>query len=174
MKRFILSTFVMASFGFYVVWQNMNNSSNTASMPVVVVNTPTITKKNPAPKPTTVTPTPTTNNPKPTPTPTPVIIPPKPSGIYKDGTYVGISADAYYGYIQVKAIIANGKLVDVIFLDHPQDRRTSIQINNYAMPILKSEAIKAQSASVNTVSGATDSSGAFRESLASALAQAKV
>ena len=60
------------------------------------------------------------------------------------------------------------------FLDYPKDRSTSIRINSRAMPILKSEAIQAQNSNVNTISGATDSSGAFRESLASALAQAKV
>ena len=95
-------------------------------------------------------------------------------GIFNDGEYIGDSVDAYYGYIQVKAVITNGKLSDVVFLDYPQDRGNSIRINTYAMPILKSEAIKAQSSNVNTVSGATDSSGAFRQSLASALAQAKV
>jgi uncharacterized protein with FMN-binding domain len=41
------------------------------------------------------------------------------------------------------------------------------------MPYLKQEAIAAQSANVNIISGATDSSYAFRQSLASALAQAK-
>jgi len=40
------------------------------------------------------------------------------------------------------------------------------------MPILKSEAIKSQSSRVNTVSGATYTSTGFKQSLASALAQA--
>ncbi len=96
------------------------------------------------------------------------------AGTFRDGEYVGDSVDAYYGYIQVKAVIANGKLSDVIFLDYPQDRGNSIRINNYAMPILKTEAIASQNSNVNTVSGATDSSGAFRQSLASALVQAKI
>ncbi|HUD45003.1 MAG TPA: FMN-binding protein [Patescibacteria group bacterium] len=92
---------------------------------------------------------------------------------YKDGTYTGQSADAFYGNIQVKAIIQNGKIVDVQFLDYPQDRGTSISINTQAMPILKSEAIQAQNATVDIVSGATDSSQAFMQSLQSALDQAK-
>ncbi|HEY4384430.1 MAG TPA: FMN-binding protein [Ktedonobacteraceae bacterium] len=46
-------------------------------------------------------------------------------------------------------------------------------INNYADPQLTSEAIQAQSANVDIVSGATDSSEAFIQSLNSALAQAK-
>ena len=96
------------------------------------------------------------------------------NGIFKNGEFTGDSADAYYGYVQVKVVISNGRLSDVIFLDYPQDRGNSIRINNEAMPILKSEAIKAQSSNVNIVSGATDSSGAFKQSLASALAQAKI
>ena len=92
--------------------------------------------------------------------------------IYKDGQYTGNVADAYYGNVQVEAVVQNGKISDVQFLNHPQDRSTSIQINNRAMPILKSEAIQSQSANVAVVSGATDTSQAFMQSLSSALNQA--
>jgi len=113
--------------------------------------------------------------PKPT-LPTPVGIPTqvgtKPAGQYADGSYTGDPADAYYGTIQVRAIIQNGALSDVQFLQHPNDRSTSVRINNYAMPILKQEAISAQNANVDIVSGATDTSYAFTQSLASALNQA--
>ncbi len=108
--------------------------------------------------------------------PTHVVTPspaPKPVGQFKDGTYTGLAADAFYGNIQVQAVIQNGKLADVIFLQHPNDRRTSIEINTQAMPILKSEAIQIQSGNVDIVSGATDSSLAFRQSMSSALAMAK-
>lgn len=91
---------------------------------------------------------------------------------YKDGQYTGTSADAYYGNIQVKTIVQNGKITDVQFLDYPQDRQTSRMINQDAMPVLKQEAITAQSANVQIVSGATDTSQAFQQSLNSALTQA--
>ncbi|MDR3559364.1 MAG: FMN-binding protein [Candidatus Pacebacteria bacterium] len=91
---------------------------------------------------------------------------------YRDGQYTGQPADAYYGNIQVKAIVSNGKISDVQFLDYPQDRNHSIQINQVAMPILKQEAIQSQSAQVQIVSGATDTSQAFQQSLDSALTQA--
>lgn len=100
-------------------------------------------------------------------------VPTKPIGQYKDGSYTGSVADAYYGNIQVKAIIQDGKLADVIFLQHPNDRQTSVEINTQAMPYLKSEAIQIQNGNVDIVSGATDSSIAFRESMTSALVQAK-
>lgn len=95
------------------------------------------------------------------------------SGTYKDGSYTGSVADAFYGYIQVKAIIQNGKIKDVQFLQYPNDRSRSILINAYADPQLTTEAIQAQSANVNIITGATDSSDAFIQSLTDALSQAK-
>jgi uncharacterized protein with FMN-binding domain len=97
---------------------------------------------------------------------------PTPNFKYKDGQYTGVVADAFYGNIQVKATITGGKISDIIFLQYPNDRRTSIDINTQAMPYLRSEAIQVQNAQVDIVSGATDSSRAFRTSLESALAQA--
>jgi uncharacterized protein with FMN-binding domain len=82
-------------------------------------------------------------------------------------------ADAQWGYIQVKAIISNGKITDVQFLQYPNERNRSIMINNYADPQLTSEAIAAQSANVDIVTGATDTSQAFTQSLSDALSQAK-
>lgn len=96
------------------------------------------------------------------------------NGQFKDGQYDGSVADAYYGNVQVRAIIQDGKLTDVQFLSYPNDRNQSIEINSYALPILKSEAIKVQSAHVNIISGATNTSNAFINSLTSALNQAKV
>lgn len=103
-----------------------------------------------------------------TPTPAPVA-----TGKFKNGTYTGTSADAYYGYIQVQAVVSEGELSDVQFLDYPSGKPESVEINSWALPVLRSEAISAQSANVNLVSRATDSSKAFIESLSSALAQAK-
>lgn len=94
-------------------------------------------------------------------------------GAYKDGSYTGSAADAFYGTIQVKAIIQNGKIADVQFLQYPNDRDESVQVNQAAMPALKQEAIQAQSAKVDVVSGATQTSQAFVQSIASALTQAK-
>lgn len=56
---------------------------------------------------------------------------------------------------------------------YPDHTDRSVFINSQALPILKSEALRAQSASVDLVSGATDSSEAFAESLQSAILKAK-
>lgn len=99
---------------------------------------------------------------------------PKPTSKFKDGVYVGDAADAFYGNIQVKITITNGRIEDVNFLQYPNDRGTSIEINQQADPILAQEAIRAQSAQVDIVSGATDSSQAFIQSMQSALNKAKI
>jgi uncharacterized protein with FMN-binding domain len=95
------------------------------------------------------------------------------TGQYKDGTYTGKVADAFYGNLQVKATIAGGKLTNVAFLQYPKDRGESVQVNSHSNPILITEAIAAQSANVDTVSGATQSSQAFQISLGDALTQAQ-
>ena len=94
-------------------------------------------------------------------------------GRYKDGQFAGSAVDAFYGMVQVQAVIQSGKLTDVQFLEYPNDRRTSIRINRVAMPYLTSEAVQAQSAEVDVISGATLTSEAFIESLQSALNTAK-
>jgi uncharacterized protein with FMN-binding domain len=170
MKKYIVSIFVIATFAVYVLYQRVSGVGN-----VVIVNNPSIIPIREGgvddddddfiPPKTARTPAPTTA-PKSTATKTT-------NGLYKDGNYTGISADAYYGNIQVLATISGGNITDVQFLDYPQDRSNSIRINTYAMPILKQEAIQVQNANVDTVSGASYSSEAFRQSLSSALAQAK-
>lgn len=94
------------------------------------------------------------------------------SGSYKDGSYTGSIDDAVWGNVQVKVVIQNGKITSVQFVQYPNDRSRSIEINQYADPILIQEAIQAQSANVDIVTGATDTSDAFIQSLTDALAQA--
>ena len=92
---------------------------------------------------------------------------------YKDGTYTGAIADAYYGPVEIQATVKNGTIANVAFLQYPNTHSTSVFINGQAMPMLTQEAISAQSANVDIISGATDTSLAFRQSLASALAKAQ-
>ncbi len=94
-------------------------------------------------------------------------------GKYKNGSYKGKISDAYYGNVQVETIITNGKLSHIKILDYPHNAKNSLYINSYALPILIKEAIHSQSAEINMVSGASATSPAFKESLASALIKAK-
>ncbi|MEI9413456.1 FMN-binding protein [Mesorhizobium sp. Cs1321R2N1] len=91
---------------------------------------------------------------------------------YADGVYTGPAADAYYGIIQLQALVQNGRLTALKVLKYPSDRRTSVSINRRALPMLRDEAIRAQSADVDIISGATLTSRAFIQSLAGALEKA--
>ncbi len=92
--------------------------------------------------------------------------------VYVDGVYTGLLADAYYERFQVETVIKGGVITKVYLLPYKQNNNTSRYINNYAVPILRSEALTAQSAKVDTISGATETSKAFRTSLTSALQKA--
>jgi uncharacterized protein with FMN-binding domain len=140
-----------------------------ASIPITKPVPKLVPKPKPAPIPLPVT------KPIPVSVPTPVPVPPpKTIGTFKDGTYTGVVADAFYGNVQVQTIVKNGVLADVVVLQYPNDRNNSVRINNFAIPQLQSEAIQAQSASVDMISGASATSQAFVQSLQSALDQAKV
>lgn len=91
---------------------------------------------------------------------------------YTDGVYTGPAADAYYGLIQLQALIKDGRLTALKVLKYPSDRRTSVSINRQALPMLRDEAIRAQSANVDIISGATLTSRAFIQSLGGALKKA--
>ena len=91
---------------------------------------------------------------------------------YKDGAYTGPVVNAYYGLMQIQAIIKGGRLTSIKVLQYPNDRRTSIFINRQALPMLRNEVISAQSAYVDIVSGATLSSEAFIQSLGAAMTKA--
>lgn len=79
-----------------------------------------------------------------------------------------------YGNVQVRVSVANGKIVDVSALQLPQGDPRSAQISSYAEPQLRQEALTAQSASINTVSGASYTSAGYQASLQSAIAKANV
>ncbi len=82
----------------------------------------------------------------------------------------GASVRNRYGNVQVQATFAaDGTLTNVDVLEAPSRDGQSVQINNYAVPRLNSEALTAQSANVNTISGATYTSIGYAQSLQSAI-----
>lgn len=109
--------------------------------------------------------------------PTVLSTPPSPTqtvqrGKFRDGIYIGSVEDAIYGDLQVQVTVSGGKLTDVTELMFPNDNHTSIAINRKALEILRQEAIERQSAEVDIVTGASDSTPAFARSLSTALQQA--
>jgi uncharacterized protein with FMN-binding domain len=139
--------------------ETSNTPTNPAIiLPTIVANTPTIA---PTIAPTTV---PTQS--------APVL---ETNGSYVDGVYSGdaIRTDRW-GYTEVRAVIEDGMLVNVEIVNYPTGKRRSAQISQSAFPALISEAISNQSADVDIVTRATDTSVAFIRSLDTALQDAHV
>ncbi|MEO3924013.1 FMN-binding protein [Micromonosporaceae bacterium B7E4] len=96
-----------------------------------------------------------------------------PAGGLKNGTFVGATANYDYGAIKVTITVAGGKVTDAD-ATYPDEDPTSRGINENAIPKLRQQALAATSASkVNTVSGASLTSAAYKASLQSALDKAK-
>jgi uncharacterized protein with FMN-binding domain len=93
------------------------------------------------------------------------------SGSSSAKTVNGPVVSTQYGDIQVEVVVTSGKLTDVVALALPTGRRSG-QISSYAEPILHQEALSAQSARIDLVSGATYTSDAYAQSLQAALNQA--
>jgi uncharacterized protein with FMN-binding domain len=74
-----------------------------------------------------------------------------------------------YGNVQVQVDTSGGRITDVVAVELPSDRRRSAEISSYAAPILHDEALQAQSAQIDIVSGATYTSEAYARSLQAAL-----
>ncbi|GAB3853173.1 FMN-binding protein [Dactylosporangium cerinum] len=74
-----------------------------------------------------------------------------------------------YGPVQVQVHISNGKITDVVPLQLTSGRRRDDEINAYAVPQLHDEALAAQSANIDVVSGATYTSEGYIKSLQAAL-----
>lgn len=96
------------------------------------------------------------------------------SSQYKDGSYTGTTASNQYDDIQVAVVISNGKITSIMTPVLYGNSARSEEINSYAAPQLTGQAISAQSASIDGVSGASYTTQAYENSLQSALDQAKV
>ncbi|WP_326580049.1 FMN-binding protein [Streptomyces sp. NBC_00481] len=84
-------------------------------------------------------------------------------------TLTGDSVQTRYGPVQVRVTLKDGRLTDVTAVTYPQENPRDQRINSYAIPQLTREALTAQSADIDTVSGATYTSEGYRQSLQSAL-----
>lgn len=86
---------------------------------------------------------------------------------------VGATYHMRWGDVRVRIRLNSaGKRIINVGAVLPIERRRSAEINNRAAPILRSEVLQAQSARINSVSGATLTSDAYVLSLRSALGKA--
>ena len=87
-------------------------------------------------------------------------------------TVTGPSVSTPFGPVQVKVRVKSGRITKVTAIAFPHNDRKSQQINAYAIPALQRQAVVAQSAAIDGVSGASWTSRAFASSLQSALTSA--
>ncbi len=87
-----------------------------------------------------------------------------------NGTFIGPSINVNYGNVQVKITVVNGRITDAVAVKAPTGKND--RYTNMAVPILKAQTLKAQSANIQGVSGASYTSYGWYTSLQGALAQA--
>lgn len=90
-------------------------------------------------------------------------------GVPRSLTVNGTVADTRWGPVQVQVKIQNHKITDVRVLRRPDGNDHDDEINGYALPQLRAETLQAQSAHIDSVSGATVTSGGYLKSLQAAL-----
>lgn len=83
----------------------------------------------------------------------------------------GITVDTRYGPIQLQVTFSGTTITAITALQTPDQDGRSVSINEQAVPILTQEALTSQSASIDTVSGATYTSEGYMRSLQSAIDQ---
>lgn len=84
----------------------------------------------------------------------------------------GQAIQTRYGPVQVRVTVAGHRITDITPLQLPQGSGHDQQIDQDAVPQLRSEALSAQSAHIDIISGATYTSDGYAQSLQSALDQA--
>ncbi len=87
-------------------------------------------------------------------------------------TVTGDAADTRYGPVQLQVTFSGKKITSINVLQYPSESFRDQQINSYALPMLNQEAISAQSANIDVVSGATYTSEGYAQSLQSAIDKA--
>jgi uncharacterized protein with FMN-binding domain len=87
-------------------------------------------------------------------------------------TYTGAAVSTQYGDVQVQITVSDGRITKAAVLQVPWSNGQDQQINSQAVPILNDEAVQAQSAHIDMVSGASFTSQGYVQSLQSALDKA--
>jgi uncharacterized protein with FMN-binding domain len=94
------------------------------------------------------------------------------SGSTATRTVTGAVETTMYGPMQVKVTLEGQKITNVAVVQETNDGQESQQIDSFSIPKLTAETLTAQSARIDTVSGATQTSDGYIGSLQSALDQA--
>ncbi|MFF9161339.1 FMN-binding protein [Streptomyces longwoodensis] len=94
------------------------------------------------------------------------------AGAAAASTVTGDAAQTQYGVVQVRLTVAGGKITKAEAVQAPKGGRSD-SVTADAVPKLNQEAVAAQGADIDAVSGATYTSAGYRQSLQSAIDKAK-
>ena len=95
---------------------------------------------------------------------------PTPAGV--SGTFTGNRVDTQWGPVRVRIVVRNGKITKATAIEFPNDNHHDQEINSWAVPQLQEATVRANSARIDSLSGATVTSGGYISSLQSALDKA--
>lgn len=104
------------------------------------------------------------------PSPSPSV-PPSPEATPGMVTLTGDAMRTRFGVVQVAVTLSGGDILEVEAMSLPDGDRHSLMISQYVEPLLREEAVTADSANIDVISGATYTSRAYAASLQSALDQ---
>ncbi|MBL7258709.1 FMN-binding protein [Paractinoplanes lichenicola] len=90
------------------------------------------------------------------------------------GTFDGSSVPTNWGPVQVRITVADGKITQVEAPVSPADDPADAGVTKGALPSLYEQTLAEQSADIDSVSGATFTSAAYKESLQAALDSAQL
>ena len=81
----------------------------------------------------------------------------------------GSPVDTAYGPVQVQIHVFDGEIISATAIEYPQESMVDKVLSAEAIPALELAAIAAQSADIDTVSGATATSDGYKGSLQAAI-----
>lgn len=90
------------------------------------------------------------------------------------GTFAGDAVDTRWGVVQVQVTVSGGRITKADVLQVPWNNPRDQEINSQAVPMLNQEVVRAQSAQIDMVSGATVTSDGYLQSLQSAIDKANL
>lgn len=166
---------ILATLAGLGILATFKTSPATAGKPLALSRTAARTPASGAAPPRTTT-TPTTAVPNVVTTPTTTAPAPvtSPTTFPAQRTVIGDDFPNQYGDVQVQIVVRGKQLVDVQPLQLPSSHQRSQEISQQAAPLLQQEALQAQSAQIDLLSGATFTSESYAESLQSALDRAGI
>jgi uncharacterized protein with FMN-binding domain len=89
-------------------------------------------------------------------------------------TITGTTVQTQYGPVQVQITVSGKRLTGTTLVQYPNSSGRSIQLAASSLPVLTKEAVAAQSAKIDAVSGASYTSAGYKKSLQSALDMAGI